>query len=171
MSSTTKTIFVIAAILLVYGYLCRLLNIYFFWDSKSLGWILMAIGFLFYLIDSNRHRRIKGKKTFWIKLGIGLIVFTLGLASVIIFEFKYNSEPYQVTLDYLKADSTLKNEIGEIIGFSLIPTGSQSTTTYNGEQSGNATFFLTVKGAIKYKDVEVWLEKTPETVWTVYSVK
>lgn len=97
MSKTTRIIFIIGITFLTYGYLCRILNISFFWDSKSFGWILLAIGLMGYLFDVHKSRRICGKRTFWIKMGIGSIIFAFALTGAIIFEFKYNSEPYQMT--------------------------------------------------------------------------
>ena len=115
-----------------------------------------------------RTRRRIGKKTFWVKMGIGFILFFFALAGAIIFEFKYNSEPYQVAIDYIRSDSVIKNEIGDVTHFGLIPTGAQSITTINGDEYGKAVYYITVIGNKKRKDVEIKLEKTPETVWTVY---
>ena len=171
MSNATKIAFTIGIILLVYGYLCRILKIYFFWDSKSFGWIFLIIGLMFYLFDLNRTRRQKGKRIFWVRMGIGFIMFFFALAGAIIFEFKYNSDPYQVAIDYLKSDSVIKNEIGDVTGLGLIPMGAQTITTINGKEYGKAVYYITVSGNKKKKDVEIKLEKTPETVWTVYLVK
>jgi hypothetical protein len=104
-------------------------------------------------------------------MGIGLILFFFVLAGAIIFEFKYNSEPYQVATDYIKSDSVIKKEIGDVTRFGLIPTGAQTITTINGNEYGKAVYYVTVIGNKKTKDVEIKLEKTPETIWTVYLVK
>ena len=171
MSNATKITFTIGIILLIYGYLCRILKIYFFWDSKSFGWIFLIIGLMFYLFDLNRTKRRKGKRTFWVRIGIGIIIFFLALCGAIIFEFKYNSEPYQVAIDYIKSDSVIKTEIGDVTHFGLIPTGAQTITTINGDEYGKAVYYITAIGSKKTKDVEIKLEKTPETIWTVYLVK
>ena len=171
MSNATIIAFTIGLILLAYGYLCRILIIYFFWDSKSFGWIFLIIGLMFYLFDMNRNRKRTGKRTFWIRMGIGSILFFFALAGAIIFEFKYNSEPYQVAIDYIKSDSVIKNEIGDVTSFGLIPTGAQTTNTINGNQYGKAVYYITAIGNKKKKDIEIKLEKSPETVWTVYFVK
>ena len=171
MGNTTKIAFAIGIFLLAYGYLCRILKIYFFWDSKSFGWIFLIIGLMFYLFDLNRTRRRKGKRTFWVRMGIGFIIFFFVLAGAIFFEFKYNSEPYQVVIEYIKSDSVIKNEIGDVTRFGLIPTGAQAITTINGNEYGKAVYYITVSGNKKKKDVEIKLKKTPETVWTVYLVK
>jgi hypothetical protein len=169
MRRTTKVIFVIGLALLIYGYLSREFEMYFFWDSKTFGWVLLIIGLFFYLLDLNRSRKSQGKKTIWVKIGIFLIPFWFALATFLIFDFR-ESEPYKTATDYLKANSQIKDEVGNIKGFGLIPTGSMQTTSINGAESGRATLFLTILGDKKYKDIDVNLRKTPETDWTVISV-
>jgi hypothetical protein len=56
------------------------LNIYFFWDSKSLGWIVIFIGLIFYLFNLNKIGTAKGQKTIWIKIGTGFAIFALALS-------------------------------------------------------------------------------------------
>src|SRR5687767_2313671 len=73
MNKLTKILFLIGAIFLIYGYICRNLNLYFFWDSKSFGWIFIFVAFLSYLFDVSSMRKKRGAKTFWVKIGIGLI--------------------------------------------------------------------------------------------------
>ena len=158
MSRLTKLFFIIGIILLIYGYLCRTLDIYFFWDSKSFGWIVMFIGLMGYLFDLDKTKKIHGKRTFWVKMGIGAIIFGFAIVAAVIFEFKKNSEAYQIAIEYLSADSQIKNEIGDVKGFGLIPTGSQTITTINGAESGQVIFILTINGTKKYKDVEINLE-------------
>jgi len=170
MSKKTKGILIIGISLLIYGYLCRSLNIYFFWDSKSLGWIVIFIGLIFYLFDLNKIRTAKGQKTIWIRIGIGFAIFALALSVAIIFILK-KSEPYSIAIEYLKTDQLIEEEIGEVHSFGLIPTGAVSSVTTNGAESGIADLSLTVEGRLKNKDVEVHLEKTPGTSWTVTSVR
>ena len=168
--SITKTIFLSGVALLTYGYLCRILNIYFFWDSKIIGWIVLLIALVSYLFDLHKSRRRRGKKTIWVKIAICFFLFGLMLFPFIIFEFK-TSDAYQSAVDYLSTDSNIKTEIGNVKGFGLIPTGAVETITVNGSESGQATFDLTVRGDKKYKDVTVNLRKTPDLFWTVTSVE
>lgn len=170
MSKTTKIIFLLGIILVVYGYLCRGLEIYFFWDSKSFGWIVLFIGLFSYLIDINRSRRKQGKKTIWVKIGIGGLLFGLLIAGYLTFAFK-DSDAYQAAIEQLTTNSDIKDEVGNIKGFGLIPTGEIRITIINGSESGSAAFLLTIKGDKKYKDVVVRLKKTSETNWTITSVE
>jgi len=53
----------------------------------------------------------------------------------------------------------LNNEIGEIEGFGLIPTGGIQKTTDSQGTYGAATINLTIKGQKKFKDVTVYVIK------------
>ena len=64
MSTSTKVLFIIAFLLLIYGYLCRLLNIYFFWDSKRFGWIMLATGLMGFFIDLKKILGAQKKSSF-----------------------------------------------------------------------------------------------------------
>lgn len=169
MRKSTKIILLLAILLLIYGYFSRQLNLYFFWDSHPIGWIVLFIGLLFYLMDLHRSKGREGKKTIWIKVGVAVIIFGF-IVSTFVLVVLYKSEPYQIAIDYLKTNPQLKEEIGSIKGFGLIPSGSMESTSINGSETGRATLFLTVFGDKKFKDVDVNLRKTPETEWTVISV-
>lgn len=170
MSRLTKTILATGIILLTYGYLGRMLNIYFFWDSKTFGVIILIIALLSYWMDLRKIRRRRGKKVIWVTIGICFIVFGLVISPYVIFKLK-NSDAYRAAIEYLKISPEIKNDIGEVKGFGLIPTGSAQTTTINGLTSGGATFEIIVQGEKKYKDVTINLKKTPDTSWTVIDVK
>ena len=74
MSTSTKVIFIIAVLLLIYGYLCRLLNIYFFWDSKHFGWIMMATSLMGFFIDLKKILEAQKQSSFLPRLFIGVII-------------------------------------------------------------------------------------------------
>jgi cytochrome oxidase complex assembly protein 1 len=169
MRRTTKLLFASGTILLIYGYLCRELHIYFFWDSKVFGWIILLIALLFYLINLNKIRTRHGRKTFWVKIGIIMTFLALPLAGYLIYDFN-NSEPYRVAKEYLKTNSELRDEVGNIRAFGVIPAGTIETTSINGVESGHASLTVTVMGDKKYKDVYVNLKETSPTGWVVASV-
>ena len=166
----TKAIFLIGFFLIVYGYLCRELRFYFFWDSKFFGWAIIFIGIISYLFDLNRVRIKGGKKTFWVKIAISILILSFIIGGVVTFDLK-TTNAYQTATEYLKTNLQLKDEIGTINGFGLIQTGEVSTNKVNGIESGDAVFFLTVKGNKKYKDIKITLEKKPEKDWEVVSVE
>ncbi|MFI5129087.1 MAG: hypothetical protein ACHQFX_03810 [Chitinophagales bacterium] len=170
MSRLTKTILIIGLILLIYGYLCRQFQIGFFWDSKTIGLIILFITLLSYWIDLRRTRSQKGKKTLWVTIGICILIFGLIVMPVVVFMLK-TSDAYATAIEYLKTDPKIKDEIGNVKGFGLIPTGSVGTTTINGAESGSASFEITVQGNNKNKDVTIHLEKTPDKSWTVTDIR
>lgn len=86
------------------------------------------------------------------------MIFGFILGGSIIFSFK-NSEPYQTAIDYLNTNEEIKNEIGQIKGLGLIPSGSIQEFSSNGVESGVATFYITILGNKKFKDVEITLKK------------
>ena len=170
MSVKTKIICCAGILLLAYGFLCRAIGFYFFWDSKIFGWIVIAVGLVIYLTDLIRLRKEKGIRTIWLKILVGVILFGFIMFGIVTFMLK-NSEPYQVAVNYLESNAQLRAELGTIKGTGLIPTGSVQSITIDGSETGHAVFQITIKGDRRFKDVEIKLDKTPETGWTVNSFK
>lgn len=170
MRGLIKTTLITGIILLIYGYLCRMLKINFFWDSKTIGWIVLVIALLFYWVSLRKTRKRQGKKIVWVTVGICFLLFGLIILPVAVFMLK-TSDAYVAATEYLKSDTKIKDDFGDVNGFGLIPMGSVSTTTFNGAESGIASFELIVKGDKKYKDLTIQLEKTPATGWTVTDVR
>ena len=170
MSFASKMIIIVAGLLIIYGYLCRAINFYFFWDSKPIGWLILIVGVIFYFSDLVRLRRSQNKSSILFKILIGIIVFGLIITGVLIFMLK-NSPPFQATIVYLESDSTLRSDIGPVRNVGLIPTGSIESTIVNGSESGRAVFHITVMGSKKYKDFEIKLEKSSDTGWEVSSIE
>jgi len=170
MKRFTKISLITGLILVTYGYLCRAINIYFFWDSKIIGWFLLFFALAGLLFSLYRSRKSEGKKTGWVKIGIGFVLLGLIISPIVIFIIK-KSDAYQAAIEYLKTDTEIKNTVGNIRGFGLIPTGQIESSTNNGENSGDAVFNITIRGDKKYKDVMVALKKTPETMWTIVSLE
>ena len=170
MISFTKTSFFLGLFLLAYGYLCRILKIYFFWDSKTFGWIILFIALVSLLFDLYKSRRRRGKKTIWVTIGICFLLFGLIILPVVVFKLK-TSDAYLTAIEYLKSDSLIKKQIGNVKGFGLIPTGTVESVSINGAKSGDASFNIIIRGEKKYKDVTIDLKKTPQFDWRVITVE
>ena len=170
MTKFTKTALIAGLVFLIYGYLSRQLNIYFFWESKELGWVTLFVALTAYLFQLLKQRKLQKKKTIWIKFGIGFLLFGFAISTVVIIIF-LNSEAYQTAIEYLKTDTEIKKEMGDINGFGIIPMGQIQSSTNNGIESGDAIFNITLKGNIKYKDIIIYLKKLPQTNWTVISIE
>ena len=156
MSTSTKVIFIIAVLLLIYGYLCRLLNIYFFWDSKHFGWIILATGFIGFFIDLKKILVAQGKNSFVISLFIGLIIIAFGIAGGGVILLK-SSKAYQDEIENIRINEPLKSEIGNFRGVGLFPSGTGFLEFAFNVKPGPSTFIITVRGSSAIKDVEITL--------------
>lgn len=168
----TKITMLCGLILMLYGYLVRSAGINFFWESKSLGFALLLIGLISLLADGLRAGKEKDKKiiTILTKIGIGIIVFILTVRIILVIVIP-NSAAYSVAKDYIKNNSELINELGEIKAFGLIPTGGiQVSRDSNGEQ-GSASLNMIIKGRKKYREVTVFLNKSVDSDWKVEGIE
>jgi hypothetical protein len=162
MSTSTKVIFIIAFLLLIYGYLCRLLNIYFFWDSKHFGWIMIATGLMGFFIDLKKILEAQKKSTFLPQFFIGVIIVAFGIAGGGVLLLR-TSKIYQDTIESIKTDRVLKSEMGDIKGIGLFPSGTGFLDFAYRVNTGPSKFFITVRGSKVIKDVEITLYKSLPT--------
>mgnify|MGYP003575123268 CR=1 FL=1 len=158
MSTSTKVIFIVAFLLLIYGYLCRLLNIYFFWDSKHFGWILLVTALMGFFIDLKKILEAQKKSTFIPQFFIGLIIVVFGIAGGGILLLN-SSKTYQDAIDGIKTDVVLKSELGNIRGTGLFPSGAGFLNFAYHANQGPSTFIITVRGSKAIKDLEITLYK------------
>jgi hypothetical protein len=156
MSTSTKAIFIIAFLLLIYGYLCRFLNIYFFWDSKHFGWIMLAIGLMGFFIDLKKILEAQKKSPFLAQFFIGVIIVAFGIAGSGILLLK-SSKVYQDEIENIRINEPLKSEIGDFRGVGLFPSGTGFLNFAFNVDSGPSTFIITVRGSDAIKDVEITL--------------
>jgi len=172
MKKRTKLILGIGGVLLIYGRLCRWFDLYFFWDSKSIGWTVLLIGVISYLIDNIETRENQNKKTTLNKVGIDLLSFVLIAGTIFSISFRLFSDAYKVATNYLENDSSTRKQLGTVTGFGAMPSGSIQTETNSSGEFGFAVFQLTIKGEKKFKDVTVQLIKNPENPdWKVEQVE
>jgi hypothetical protein len=172
MKKRTKLILVIGGTLLVYGHLCRWFDLYFFWDSKSIGWMFLLIGAISYLFDNIEIRENQNKKTIWNKIGIGFLSFILIVGTIFSVSIRLFSDAYEVATNYIVTDSSLKEQLGIVNGFSIMTSGSIQTETNSEGEFGFAVFELTAKGDKKFKDLTIQLVKNPENPnWRVEQVE
>jgi hypothetical protein len=172
MKNRTKILLAIGCILTIYGYLCRLLSIYFFWDSRAIGWVLILIGITFFLVDNMEARDEQAKNTVANKVGIGLLIFA-GIALVgFNISTRIFSDVYDIATRYIADDQDLKREIGEVKGFGILTTGSIQVESNSYAEYGYAVFNFTLRGDYKYKDVTIELAKSPESPqWNVIQLE
>ncbi|MGZ3882265.1 MAG: hypothetical protein ACXVBF_13035 [Flavisolibacter sp.] len=170
MNRLTKSVLITGLIFFVYGYLSRKFNLYFFWDAKTIGGILLVVALLLFLINLRRNRKQQRKKIIWVTLGICFLAFGLVLFPVIAVIF-HASDAYHIATEYIKSNPKIREQVGEVRSFGLIPGGIIQTTTINGVETGSAILEMTVNGSKKNMDASIELKKEPDSEWTVTSFK
>jgi hypothetical protein len=169
MSRATIIIFLIGILLLVYGYLCRFLSIYFFWDSKHFGWILIFTGIMSFLIDQKHARIVRRQNVFFVRVMLVLIILLFAAVGSAIISLKA-SPAWTRTAELIKLNGEIRNDIGDVKGLSLFLAGPEIMKTLY-STSGTSSFIVTVRGEKKRRDVEVRLIKESPWVWGVSSIR
>ena len=71
----------------------------------------------------------------------------------------------------MKNNSDLKEEIGEVTGHTILPSGSIETTTDSNGTYGSASINLIIKGENKFIERIIFLTKSPDEDWTVVATE
>ncbi|KAA2242982.1 hypothetical protein F0L74_10700 [Chitinophaga agrisoli] len=170
LSRLTKALLAAGLLLIIYGYLCRSLRLYFFWESRAIGWDFFCMGIIMLLTDLIRVKSVLQKHTLPEKIGIGIISFIL-LAQAIFLVLLPFTDAYITARDYLPESPELCEEVGDISSFSLMPAGGIQQTADSSGQYGNAAISLIVKGEKKFADITIFVAKYPDsTAWKVEGI-
>jgi hypothetical protein len=170
-NSFTKAVFATALVLIIYGYLCRMIGLYFFWESKLVGWFIFVIGIILFLLEIIKIKKADNKETMPYKIGIGITVFFL------IFELAFmlitpRTDAYSAATEYVLNNAEIKAEMGEIKAFTLIPIGSIEMGTNAEGDYGNAVINVLVKGDKTFKDLTIYVVKDIDNAeWVVENVE
>ncbi|MDI9357284.1 MAG: cytochrome c oxidase assembly factor Coa1 family protein [Chitinophagaceae bacterium] len=158
---TTITIF-----LLLYGYISRIIGINFFWESKSLGWLLFWFVLILILFE-----KIKKRKSKYILEKIAIGVFFLIISVKIIFFISIRqTSAYTVAVNYIKSSPEIKRKVGNIESVFVEPFGSISLTSNIQGESGRASLYFIIKGMNKFADINLYMEKDFSSEWQVLSI-
>jgi hypothetical protein len=95
---------------------------YFFWESKTLGWIVLLIALICFLAERIKSKRKEGKKVLSERIFIGCIVFILFVQSLLFFVTP-TTGAYAAAKAYISADEDIKSELGQIKEVFLMPVG------------------------------------------------
>lgn len=170
MNKLAKYILLSGCVLLIYGYLAKAAGLYFFWESKYVGGIVMIVAIICFLLDRIRTRKLKAKRTILEKIIVGILFFAL-LVVAILGIVVPQTNAFKVAKSFLAGDEGLRNEIGEVKTCSFIPLGSMEVSTNREGSSGNAQMLFIVKGERKFREVRVYLQKSPGTEWYVVAME
>lgn len=156
-----KTLSIFSLTLIIYGYLCRIFGLWFFWESKLLGFLLLLIGIIGLLRNRIKFKKSVSKKTILEKIAIILISITLLIQLILITILPF-TDAYVAAKQYLTDNQGLKLEVGNITGFGVILSGGIQKEVDSIGEHGYATINMIVKGDRKYKDLTVYAIKNPE---------
>ena len=96
MNRFTKILLLAGIAFTLYGYICRAAGIYFFWESKYIGWSLLFLGTITFLLSRVKRKKSQGRKSLLEKILIGILVFILSLQVVLVIVFP-NTKAYLVS--------------------------------------------------------------------------
>lgn len=166
---TTITLFIVAIILLIYGYLCRSLSLYFFWESKFIGWMILFAAIAFLLVKRIQSGKKEGRKRIFEKIVMYVLGFIL-VVQAVLYSVLSNSDAYQSAKRFITTDEDVRAEVGEVKSVSLIPLGQISSSADNEGESGEAAINVIVKGSKRFMDMTLLMEKEKEGGWAVKDV-
>lgn len=168
MSTATKVVFLFGIFFLIYGYVCRFFDFYVFWDSKYFGWLGVISGLLLFLIDV-RQARIKQKQNiFFVRVFVAIIIIFLALEGSAIVWLK-TSTAYGEATGMIRSNQEIKDEVGDIRGFGIIP-GISIIDIINAPSSETLSFVITIRGERAYKEMKVVINAISPVEWRVLSL-
>jgi len=165
-----KIAFAIAFALIIIGYLVRIFDIFLFWESKPIGYAILLISMAILIRKDIEARKKLKLKNVWSHIVFWIIVFILLTRTLITILFP-NIDACKAAKDYLNNDPQLISEIGEIKGYTVLPSGGIQIGSSAGKTHGSASINLIIKGTAKYKELTVYIEKTPDSDWTVVGIE
>jgi hypothetical protein len=163
----TKTLIITGLILIVYGYLAKIFDVYFFWESAFIGWMTGLVGLIGLLLTWIEQRRLLNKKSIIQKIGIGIISFIMLIQFILLIVLS-RSDAYEAAKKYIRNNENIRKELGDIKGYAIIPFGSISVSSGNGGTVGVANLKIIVKGEKKFRQYEVGLVKEANSDWKLF---
>lgn len=170
LTKVSQRLIILTSALLIYGYFCRLLGLYFFWESKYIGWSLVAITVIFLLRDRINFKKSQERKTTSENVAIGLMIFFLVIQTVLLFVIP-QLDAYKIARQYFQTDKSVESEVGEVTSIILIPIGGFSSSTNSAGTTGEADLNFIVKGKTKFKDYNIQVVKEENSDWKIVNTK
>jgi len=165
-SAITRTLILATIVFLAYGYLCRLMGIDFFWESKTIGWTLFWVAIIGVLRDRIKAKKLQNKSTILEKIGVGLSIFVILVKGILFFAIP-QTDIYASALSFVQQDKGVRNEVGEIKGIFFVPFGGFSMSSGPEGSRGDADIYFVVKGSKKYIDLNLVMNKQLDTDWKI----
>lgn len=170
LSSLNKTLVRLTIAFLVFGYLCRIVGLYFFWESKTIGWTLLFVTIISILLERIKSKKTDNKKMLSEKIFTGLAVFILLIQCTLFFVIP-QTDAFKSAKQFLLTDKTIASQVGEAYDIFLVPVGGISMSSSSAGQTGQADLNFIVKGKNKFKDINLQLVKELGSNWTIVETK
>ena len=120
---------------------------------------MIVTGLMGFFIDLKKILEAQKKSSFLPRFFIGVIIVAFGIAGGGIVLLK-SSKVYQVEIENIRIDESLKSEIGNFKGVGLFPSGRGFLGFAFNVNPGPATFIITVRGSSAIKEVEITLYRS-----------
>ena len=120
---------------------------------------MMATAFMGFFIDLKKIQEAQKKSSFLPQFFIGVIIVAFGIAGGGVLLLN-SSKAYQDEIESIKTDEVIKNEMGNIKGISLFPSGPGFLDFAYKVNHDPSTFVVTVRGSKTTKDLEITLYKS-----------
>lgn len=171
LTKITRQLIIGTSIFLFYGYLSRLTNLYFFWESKPIGWSFVFVTIIFILRERIQMKKLQNNKTVSERIAIGILALIL-ISEILMVVLIPQTEYYQAAKEFLYSDHSISEESGGITNIILLPTGGfSSSSTYEGQKYSEAQLSFIVKGNVKFMDVHLQLMKENDSNWTIINLR
>ncbi len=163
----TKICLAVGLVMMVWGYVCRLVPVYWFWEARWLGWELVIFGVIGLLGTLIRQKKTSEVIYIGELVGRALLVLFICVQVVVAVGIP-KSDAYVVARNGVLNDTTVTRQIGSIGYCRFVPQGSVNLTTQSGGSFGGATFVFLLKGSKQYCDVDITMVKRPgHSEWTI----
>ena len=113
-----------------------------------------------------RDKEGRNEKILLEKIGIGFCVFILLFKGIFFFAVKQTSA-YEHAINFIKTNKDIQNEVGKVNGIFLVPFGGITSSTSSQGSVGQADLHFTVKGANKYADINLSMNKESNRDWQI----
>lgn len=164
LSIITRVLAVVTIVLLFYGYLCRIAGLYFFWESRTIGWLLFEVLIIVALTDLIKYKKPRQKNTIPEKIGIGLCVFIIVIQALLFFIPRQTSVYGQI-ITFIKTSPDIQSQVGTVNGIFMVPVGSIAMSSDSSGTVGQGDLYFVIKGSEKYIDLNLLINKEYDTDW------
>lgn len=154
--------FVLSVILIAYGLMCRLTGLYFFWESLTIGVLILPVAFIARIFEKFQRKAALDQSRTGEKIGMGFFLFILliQVSELVTVPFM---DAYKEAKIFLISDESLVKEVGPISQYSILPIGG----VHIGDVQSCVHIYLTIKGAKRYKDHSVFVVRDEDGPWRV----